>query len=127
MAHWTIEDLGFGGTVYYCSECKDVFNDIYHRICSDGPCPNCGAVMNEDEAVYLDDTRERSDDTESLYPKIRLLTNEEAATVLENMARIIGRSQGRGSGKTLIISQQVEALLKGAHALRMTPDNVRRD
>ena len=59
--------------------------------------------------------------------KNTLLTNDEAATVLENMAGIIGRSQGRGSGKTLMIAQQVEALLKGAHALRMTPDNVRRD
>ena len=112
MAHWTIEDLGFGGTVYYCSECKDVFNDIYHRICSDGPCPNCGAVMNEDEAVYLDDTRERGAEkmknnyVPPLSPQqgmelneavtnVRLLTNDEAATVLENLAGIIGLSQGR--------------------------------
>lgn len=57
---------------------------------------------------------------ESLYPEIRLLTNDEAATVLENMAEIIGLSQGRGSGKTLLIARQVEALLKGAHALRAT-------
>lgn len=142
MAHWIIEDRGFGGTDFTCSECKDVFNDIYHRICSDGPCPNCGAVMNEDEAVYLDDTRERGaekmDKIQALSPQqgmelneamtnVRLPTNDEAATVLENMAEIIGLSQGRGSGKSLTIAYQVDALLRGAHALRMTPDNVRRD
>ena len=145
MAHWTIKDHGFGGTVYYCSECKDVFNDIYCRIYSDSPCPSCGAVMNEDEIEYLDDTYERSakktndnyipplgrqqgKELHEAIPSmwdVRLLTNEEAANVLENMAGIIGASQVRGSGKALLILRQVEALLKGASVLRNTPDNMR--
>lgn len=62
-----------------------------------------------------------------MFVGVKLLTNDEAATILENMAEIIARSQGRGSGKSLTIAYQVNALLKGAHALRMTPDNVRRD
>lgn len=53
MAHWIIDDHGFGGTHYKCSECGASFWDIMEDVDSEGPCPDCGVIMNEDEHVYM--------------------------------------------------------------------------
>lgn len=53
MAHWIIDDKGFGGTTYTCSDCECAFNDLFWDICSTSDCPECGAVMTEDDNVYV--------------------------------------------------------------------------
>lgn len=57
MAHWIIDDRGFGGLFYSCSNCKSMFSDLDR----DDPgmwdkCEYCGAELDED-AVYTDDIR----------------------------------------------------------------------
>lgn len=46
MAHWIIEDKGFGGTDYQCSACKDIWNDLFHKDISSITecCPGCGGI-----------------------------------------------------------------------------------
>ena len=56
MAHWNTEDHGFGGQYYKCSECGEGWYDISTKdISMRIECPNCGAVINEDETEYVDD------------------------------------------------------------------------
>lgn len=52
-AHWIIDFHGFAGTYYKCSECGASFWDVMEEVDSEGPCPNCGVLMNEDEHVYM--------------------------------------------------------------------------
>lgn len=54
MAHWIIEDHGFGGQIYMCSECRESWNDIYSDVSMEEKCPNCGAPINEDETKYVE-------------------------------------------------------------------------
>lgn len=58
MAHWIIDDHGFGGTYYRCSECGDVWNDIFEDMCGEEKCPSCGAKMNDEETVYMKNGKE---------------------------------------------------------------------
>jgi hypothetical protein len=53
MAHWIIDDHGFGGTFYRCSECGESQCDIFDKHCGGETCPGCGSPMNEDDAVYM--------------------------------------------------------------------------
>lgn len=55
MAHWIIEDKGFGGQVFQCSNCGDLWNDIFHSEvgCWD-KCPSCGEEMDE-EREYVEE------------------------------------------------------------------------
>ena len=53
MAHWIIEDKGFGGQWFRCSECGYSYNDTYEDHAYDEPCPGCGAVINDDENEYI--------------------------------------------------------------------------
>lgn len=53
MAHWIIDDRGFGGTFYRCSECRESWWDILDHVDLDDHCPNCGSIMNEDDTVYM--------------------------------------------------------------------------
>lgn len=48
MAHWIVDDKGFGGVFYKCSNCSEYRNE------PDEKCSNCGAEMDE-ENVYLDE------------------------------------------------------------------------
>ncbi len=48
MAYWIIEDHGFGGSTYRCSECRDSWNDIYRDVSRESYCPSCKAEMNEE-------------------------------------------------------------------------------
>lgn len=55
MAHWIVDDHGFGGVYYRCSDCKEMWCDIYSNVStSNETCPNCGASMNEDATVYVE-------------------------------------------------------------------------
>lgn len=55
MAHWIIEDKGFGGQVFQCSNCGESWNDIFHSGvgCWD-KCPSCGEEM-EEEKEYMEE------------------------------------------------------------------------
>ena len=55
MAHWIIEDKGFGGTVYMCSECRHSWNDIYSDISDKEHCPICKSTMDRDQDEYIED------------------------------------------------------------------------
>ena len=59
MAHWIIEDHGFGGQYYRCSECGEGWCDIYDDVCGEEKCPNCGAPINEDETEYLEKSEKK--------------------------------------------------------------------
>lgn len=59
MAHWIIEDHGFGGQYYRCSECGESWCDIYDDVCGEEKCPNCGAPINEDETEYLEKSEKK--------------------------------------------------------------------
>jgi len=54
MAHWIIEDYGFGGQIYRCSNCRESWNDLYYDIILKDSCPACGEPINEDEDEYID-------------------------------------------------------------------------
>ena len=54
MAHWIIDYRGFGGTYYKCSECGENWCDIYSDVSIEENCPNCGALINEDEVEYIE-------------------------------------------------------------------------
>lgn len=58
MAHWIVDDRGFGGVYYRCSDCRGSWCNIYSDV-SDGDetCPNCGAAMNEDETEYVEEKK----------------------------------------------------------------------
>lgn len=51
-AHWIIEDHGFGGSYYRCSECGESWCDLFHNISMEERCPNCDALINDDEEEY---------------------------------------------------------------------------
>ena len=42
MAHWIIEDHGFGGQYYKCSNCGEVWCDLFYGVSSQNKCPECG-------------------------------------------------------------------------------------
>lgn len=55
MAHWIIEDKGFSGLVFNCSNCGASWNDIFHSgIGCWEKCPNCHEDMDE-EREYLEE------------------------------------------------------------------------
>lgn len=54
MAHWIIDDHGFGGVTYICSECRESWNDIYSDVSMEENCPNCGVSINNDENEYME-------------------------------------------------------------------------
>ena len=54
MAHWIIEDRGFGGQYYRCSRCNQSWNDLYYNISMDENCPNCRAPIDIDKTEYLE-------------------------------------------------------------------------
>lgn len=59
MAHWIIEDKGFGGTDYQCSECGNIWNDLFYKgsLSMAERCPGCEASFNEDEIEYVEQTK----------------------------------------------------------------------
>ena len=57
MAHWIIDDRGFGGCWYKCSDCGAGFWDILYDVSSIDPCPNCGAPIDTDENEYVEELK----------------------------------------------------------------------
>lgn len=58
MAHWIVEDKGFGGNFYRCSNCGDVWNDLFGDREKEY-CRCCGATMDEepDFGEYVEDKK----------------------------------------------------------------------
>lgn len=57
MAHWIIEDHGFGGQYYTCSNCKELWIDIFHDVGGEDCCPACGEPIDIDENEYIDELK----------------------------------------------------------------------
>ena len=57
MAHWIIDDYGFGGTFYKCSECGKLYWDVHEDVNGEDKCPNCNSSMDEDANVYMKNGR----------------------------------------------------------------------
>lgn len=55
MAHWIIEDKGFGGSWYECSECHASYCDLYDNAAGGEKCPKCSADMDLDSNEYVDE------------------------------------------------------------------------
>ena len=53
MAHWIIDDHGFGGTYYTCSACGESYWDIFDTVIGEDCCPNCKTPINEEENIYM--------------------------------------------------------------------------
>lgn len=56
MAHWIIEDKGFGGVVYRCSNCRESWNDYYSKFPKDY-CRCCGEDIDEDANEYIEELK----------------------------------------------------------------------
>ena len=62
MAYWIVEDHGFGGQYYMCSNCRNVWIDIYEDIPEDA-CPKCGNPIDEDKTEYIDKPKKHKTET----------------------------------------------------------------
>lgn len=69
MAHWIIEDYGFGGQNYRCSNCRESWNDIYFDVSTEDCCPNCHKPINEDETEYIDIPNKHIADNAIIFPQ----------------------------------------------------------
>lgn len=56
MTHWIIEDKGFGGVVYRCSNCGESWNDYYCKFPKDF-CAWCGELIDEDADEYIEEVK----------------------------------------------------------------------
>lgn len=59
-AHWIIEDHGFGGSNYRCSNCHDSWNDIYEDVSGNEYCPSCKVKIDQDATEYIDETKSKN-------------------------------------------------------------------
>ncbi len=62
MAYWIVEDHGFCGLYYRCSNCRNVWIDTYEDI-PKGTCPRCGCIINEDKTKYIDKPKKHKIET----------------------------------------------------------------
>lgn len=69
MAHWIIEDYGFGGQVYRCSNCRTSWNDLYYSDILKDNCPECGEFIDEDENEYVDNPNKHKTDDVIMFPQ----------------------------------------------------------
>lgn len=56
MAHWIIEDKGFGGVIYRCSNCRESWDDYYCKFPKDF-CAWCGEPIDEDAEEYIEEVK----------------------------------------------------------------------
>jgi hypothetical protein len=56
MAHWIVDDHGFGGAYYRCSNCREVWCNIYDDVSMEETCPHCGAPI-DDEKEYMEEKK----------------------------------------------------------------------
>lgn len=57
MAHWIIDDRGFGGVWYKCSNCRESWNDIFDDVSMEETCPHCGEPIDDDETEYIEEKK----------------------------------------------------------------------
>ncbi len=87
MAHWIIEDKGFGGCVFTCSNCKDSWNDIHHSgVGQWDKCPSCHEKMDHDKDEYVDE-KKALDKLKELLDKISE-SSTKASVNIGNFANI---------------------------------------
>lgn len=55
-AHWIIEDKGFAGVVYKCSNCGESWNDYYCKFPKDF-CARCGKDIDEDANEHVEEIK----------------------------------------------------------------------
>lgn len=81
MAHWIVDDRGFGGVYYTCSKCGSVWNDLFGNREKDN-CRFCGAVMDEeaDCGEYVEVKRKPRTNGD----KIREMSNQEIAEFIDS-------------------------------------------
>ena len=73
MAHWIVEDRGFAGCWYTCSECGEVHNDLYDiEMSSYDCCPDCGAAIDE-ENEYVEEKSENKTKAPEPHPGLKEL------------------------------------------------------
>lgn len=58
-AHWIIDDRGFGGQYYKCSSCGESYCDLFDNPGMLDSCPNCGAIIDEDETEYIEPNKKK--------------------------------------------------------------------
>ena len=58
MAHWIIDDRGFGGVTYTCSNCWDIWCDLFDDHSLDH-CDTCGEPIDEEASVYVIDNKSK--------------------------------------------------------------------
>lgn len=68
MAHWIIEDKGFGGVTYTCSHCREVWNDYYSKF-PKSFCAWCGEDIDEDENEYVDEPNKHKENNVIIFPQ----------------------------------------------------------
>lgn len=59
MAHWIIEDMGFGGQCYTCSNCIETYLDTFKDVSGEDYCPNCGEHIDVDKTEYIEGEHEK--------------------------------------------------------------------
>lgn len=92
MAHWIIDDHGFGGQYYKCSECGAGFWDIFDDVCGEEACPKCKSPINEDENVYTENWKVGKD---LPYTRNRL-KNLIVTNIMNDWKQLVVKAKKRG-------------------------------
>lgn len=90
MAHWIIDDHGFGGQYYKCSECGDSWCDIYNDHLSDDNCPSCGAEINHDATEYIEKKKYRA----PIIPELSMIKRSDSLQKYEELEYKINKLTG---------------------------------
>lgn len=122
MAHWIIEDKGFGGSEFQCSNCGDLWNDIFHSgVGCWKKCPSCGEEMDERSDVMsseerLDDEREYVEEkkTKQLANSFKNITESisKATIAYQNMGDAIRRIDENVMTLEQVSGMSIENLIK---------------
>ena len=103
MAHWIIDDHGFGGQYYKCSECGEGWCDIFDDHLSEEKCPSCGAPIDEDKAEYIEKKKYRV----PIIPELSMIKRSKSLRDYEELEYKINKLTGFN------ISQLVELFAAG--------------
>lgn len=121
MAHWIIEDHGFGGSYYMCSNCKNVWNDIYNDVLSEDFCPECGEPINKDETTYTVPLKKPKADNTIIFPQtigdITYYSKEELFEWVENQQKINKKRTATIPSGSVLTKEQTDTLYKFAKFL----------
>ena len=67
MAHWIIEDHGFDGQTYRCSNCRNAWNDLYYDDILKDRCPACSEPIDKDADEYIEEIKKFKNVEEVTY------------------------------------------------------------